>query len=225
MALAAPVAGPAGCRWRPAPALPCGRGPAGGSLVVCRRRSTSTTVGDSLVVRARRKQDEPDPVAAGCPVPKEQQPMVELRMLQESFQFDWATLPLPEFLLRLGGAFMTFFLTLGLPVSAATFSFSDEPVQLFASAAIGSLLITTILVLRLYIGYAHVGSRCGCACHVRARTKSHRSFVGTARAIRGVPHAAWLVMRMDACTHHIHMHALCHTRELHASRVVSRVCG
>lgn len=155
MALTVPVGG-----CRPAPARlasgrPCCRGPACGSLLVLRGRpGTAITV-----ARARRKQEEPDPVAAGCPVPRDQQPAGELRALQESFQFDWATLPLPEFLLRLAGAFMTFFLTLGLPVSAATFSLSDEPVQLFASAAIGSFFITTILVLRLYIGYAHVGSR------------------------------------------------------------------
>ncbi len=75
------------------------------------------------------------------------------------FLFDWAALPLPDFTARLAGLFVGLFLTMGLPVSAATFSLSDEPVQLFMSAAIGSLFITTVLVWRMYIGYAHVGQR------------------------------------------------------------------
>jgi hypothetical protein len=33
--------------------------------------------------------------------------------------------------------------------------------QVLASAGIGSGFITMVLVLRLYIGYSHVNSRCG----------------------------------------------------------------
>jgi hypothetical protein len=60
---------------------------------------------------------------------------------------------------RLSAVYVGFFLAIGLPISAVTFSPSQEPLQCFVAASVGSLFITTILVFRLYIGWSHVGNR------------------------------------------------------------------
>lgn len=48
--------------------------------------------------------DDMDPALStnSCPVPADQQPVREYKLLQETLLFNWATLPLPEFVVRLG---------------------------------------------------------------------------------------------------------------------------
>ncbi|MEW5307056.1 MAG: hypothetical protein WDW36_009474 [Sanguina aurantia] len=94
-----------------------------------------------------------------CPVPRDQQPVVELDQLKNSFLFDWPLLPLPDFSLRLLALFSALFLTLGLPISLLTFSMESEAVQCLSSATAGSMFVVIILVLRMFVGYSHVGSR------------------------------------------------------------------
>ncbi|MEW5310311.1 MAG: hypothetical protein WDW38_002123 [Sanguina aurantia] len=94
-----------------------------------------------------------------CPVPRDQQPVVELDQLKNSFLFDWPLLPLPDFSLRLLAPFSAFFLTLGLPISLLTFSMESEAVQCLSSATAGSMFVVIILVLRMFVGYSHVGNR------------------------------------------------------------------
>ena len=87
--------------------------------------------------------------AAGCPAFHS----------QETFLFDWADLPLPQFCLRLGTVWAAFLITLGLPVSVVTFDLLTQPAECLVAASTGSLFLVTVLVLRLYLGYNHVGSR------------------------------------------------------------------
>eukprot|EP00197_Chlamydomonas_leiostraca_P003653 CAMPEP_0202860134 /NCGR_PEP_ID=MMETSP1391-20130828/1970_1 /ASSEMBLY_ACC=CAM_ASM_000867 /TAXON_ID=1034604 /ORGANISM="Chlamydomonas leiostraca, Strain SAG 11-49" /LENGTH=287 /DNA_ID=CAMNT_0049539269 /DNA_START=32 /DNA_END=895 /DNA_ORIENTATION=- len=93
-----------------------------------------------------------------CPVPREQQPVYELAALQDAFMFDWPKLSLPHFAARIAGLWGGAFL-FTVPVSAATFSAPDELVQLLSASVIGSGFLVMVVVLRLYIGYSHVGSR------------------------------------------------------------------
>ena len=52
-----------------------------------------------------------------------------------------------------------FFAGIGVPVSAVTFSWATEPVPFLAAASIGSTLVVTVTLLRLYLGWSFVGNR------------------------------------------------------------------
>lgn len=73
--------------------------------------------------------------------------------------FNWATLPVSGFAIRLAIVFSAFFCTIGLPVSAVTFNPETEPVQCIVAASAGSLVIVLVTVIRLYLGWSHVGDR------------------------------------------------------------------
>ncbi|KAF6255565.1 hypothetical protein COO60DRAFT_199272 [Scenedesmus sp. NREL 46B-D3] len=98
-------------------------------------------------------------VASGCPVPTDQQPIQELKQLQEMFLFDWATMPVSAFARKLATVWLGFFITMGLPVSAFTFDLHKELLQCLTAASAGSSFIVTVLVWRLYLGWQHVGDR------------------------------------------------------------------
>lgn len=67
------------------------------------------------------------------------------------FLFDWATMPVQNFVPKLGAAWAGFYLLLGLPVSAFTFDVHKELVQCLAAASAGSSFVVTVLVWRLYL--------------------------------------------------------------------------
>jgi hypothetical protein len=75
----------------------------------------------------------------------------QLKQLQEMFLFDWATMPVTDFVPKLSAAWLGFFLLLGLPVSAVTFDVHKELAQCLAAASAGSSFIVTVLVWRLYL--------------------------------------------------------------------------
>jgi hypothetical protein len=50
-------------------------------------------------------------------------------------------------------------LLIGIPVSSVTFEWPTEPVPFLAAASIGSSLIVTVTLLRLYLGWSFVGNR------------------------------------------------------------------
>lgn len=57
--------------------------------------------------RARADKDEaPDQLSMSCPVPRDQQPMFEMKQLQQDTLFTWAELPLPDFVLRLAAVYL-----------------------------------------------------------------------------------------------------------------------
>eukprot|EP00879_Flechtneria_rotunda_P002131 GHRR01002313.1.p1 GENE.GHRR01002313.1~~GHRR01002313.1.p1 ORF type:complete len:295 (+),score=100.52 GHRR01002313.1:279-1163(+) len=106
-----------------------------------------------------RSEDDDLLLSSGCPVPKEQQPIHELKQLQGMFLFDWATMPLPAFAQKLASVWFGFFLFLAMPVSAVTFDLHKELLQCLTAASAGSSFIVTVLVWRLYLGWQHVGDR------------------------------------------------------------------
>ncbi|KAL4332229.1 hypothetical protein GQ457_07G045090 [Hibiscus cannabinus] len=95
-----------------------------------------------------------------CPVPREQQPINEYQSLSTSFPFSWASGDLVEFCSRLFATGASFALFVGLPVawfgSAGPIS---EPLKPVLAAVSSGILLVTIAVLRMYLGWAYVGNR------------------------------------------------------------------
>jgi hypothetical protein len=85
--------------------------------------------------------------------------------LQEMSLFDWATMPVPSFAGKLATAWLGFFITLGLPVSAFTFDLHKELLQCLTAASAGSSFIVTVLVWRLYLGWQVGGNNNQCNKH------------------------------------------------------------
>ncbi|GMH41805.1 hypothetical protein BSKO_09715 [Bryopsis sp. KO-2023] len=143
-----------GCLLRPVVSRP--------SLKLCTIAKTPSRIGTVWRCRAAGKiEDESmsDPLLNDCPVPLDQQPVQELKYLQDAFLFNWATLPVPDFATRLAIVFAGFFGGIGLPVSAVTFDPSTEPIQCVVAASAGSLVVVLVTVIRLYLGWSHVGDR------------------------------------------------------------------
>lgn len=93
--------------------------------------------------------------------------------------FNWATLPVPQFVTRLALVFFAFFFAIGLPVSAVTFNPETEPVQCVVAASAGSLVIVLVTVIRLYLGWSHVGDRLLSATVVYEETGWYDGQVGS----------------------------------------------
>ncbi|GMI81395.1 hypothetical protein like AT5G11840 [Hibiscus trionum] len=95
-----------------------------------------------------------------CPVPREQQPINEYQSLSTSFPFSWASGDFVEFCSRLFATGASFALFVGLPVawfgSAGPIS---EPLKPVLAAVSSGILLVTIAVLRMYLGWAYVGNR------------------------------------------------------------------
>eukprot|EP00210_Caulerpa_lentillifera_P005275 g5040.t1 len=111
------------------------------------------------VPRATDSDIEDDPLGQFCPVPRDQQPLQELKELQGILFFDWATLPFPEFLKRLLFVWTGFFIFISLPVSAVTFDPRAETLQYLIAGSCGSLFVVLVVVFRLFLGWSHVGDR------------------------------------------------------------------
>lgn len=95
-----------------------------------------------------------------CPVPHEQQPINEYQSLSTSFPFSWASGDLVEYCSRLFVTGASFALFIGLPVAwFGSVGPKSEPVKLVLAAASSGILVVTISVLRMYLGWAYVGNR------------------------------------------------------------------
>ncbi len=93
-----------------------------------------------------------------CPVPTEQQPINEYQELKESWFFRWATLRLAGYLKPI--VFIWgFSWLLAAPVAAVSFPAAKYPVQFFLSGAAGALVLPTLALIRLYLGWIYVRNR------------------------------------------------------------------
>lgn len=95
---------------------------------------------------------------SACPVPSEQQPLNEFQDLSESWFFRWATLSLLGYLKPIIVLWGLSWLVSG-PVAATSFSPTKYPVHFFLSGAIGALIIPTLALLRLCLGWMYVRDR------------------------------------------------------------------
>lgn len=93
-----------------------------------------------------------------CPVPAEQQPINEYQELKASWFFRWATLELRGYLkpiVLLWG--MSWFIA--APVAAVSFPPAKYPIQFFLSGAAGAMVIPSLALLRLYLGWIYICNR------------------------------------------------------------------
>ncbi|CAL4915053.1 unnamed protein product [Urochloa decumbens] len=152
-------------------------GGAGACAAAPRQRSRSPPA--SRAARRRRKvavtmslKEEPESsrsgFAGGGPswdpgleieVPFEQRPVNEYSALKDSVLYSWAELSPGSFFLRLGGLWMITFTVLAAPIAAASFNPGKDPLKFVLAAGIGTLLLVSLVVLRIYLGWSYVGDR------------------------------------------------------------------
>ncbi|KAM1529599.1 hypothetical protein ACFX1Z_018784 [Malus domestica] len=92
-------------------------------------------------------------------VPFEQRPVNEYSSLKDGALYSWGELGPGPFLLRLGGLWLVTFTTLGLPIAAASFNPSRDPLRFALAAGTGTLFVVSLIVLRIYLGWSYVGDR------------------------------------------------------------------
>lgn len=126
----------------------------------------------SITVAMALKEEEPESsrsrFAGGAPswdpgmeigVPYEQRPVNEYSALKESSLYSWAELSPGSFFMRLGSLCLVTFTVLAAPISAASFSPGKDPLKFVLAAGIGTLLLVSLVVLRIYLGWSYVGDR------------------------------------------------------------------
>jgi hypothetical protein len=93
-----------------------------------------------------------------CPVPLEQQPIYEYEQLKDSWFFSWATLDFFGYGKKLiwlifWGGF------LAAPISWASFPPQKKPLIFVLFIIIGSILLTGLIVIQLYLAWRYIGDR------------------------------------------------------------------
>ena len=73
--------------------------------------------------------------------------------------YSWGALELPDYLKRLAGVFVFFVALVGGPIAYQTFAPSDQPFEWALSAAVGSLVVVTVVVVRIFLGWSYVSDR------------------------------------------------------------------
>ncbi|KAG7993498.1 hypothetical protein I3843_01G007700 [Carya illinoinensis] len=115
-------------------------------------------------------KDEKDGETSGFPsrnwnpgleieVPFEQRPVNEYSSLKDGILYSWGELDPGPFFLRLGGLWLGAFTSLGVPIAAASFNPSREPLRFVLAAGTGTLFLVSLIVLRIYLGWSYVGDR------------------------------------------------------------------
>ncbi len=109
-----------------------------------------------------------DPLFAGggggilsdCPVPWEQQPVNEYQSLVEMGLFSWATDDdVWAYIGRLTAVGIAVSLLVAWPVVALSINPQQELVKCCVGALSGGVLASTMISLRLYLGWAYIGNR------------------------------------------------------------------
>ncbi|KAJ6810820.1 uncharacterized protein M6B38_104825 [Iris pallida] len=92
-------------------------------------------------------------------VPFEQRPVNEYSSLKDSTLYSWGELSPGSFFLRLGSLWLVTFTVLGAPIAAASFNPSKDPLRFVLAAGTGTLLLVSLILLRIYLGWSYVGDR------------------------------------------------------------------
>lgn len=93
-----------------------------------------------------------------CPVPTEQQPINEYQALKDSWLFNWVTLDLQGYIMKLAWVWGWSWLVSG-PLAAASFSPKKYFVQFILCGAAGASVFLGLTLLRLYLGWSYVRDR------------------------------------------------------------------
>lgn len=92
-------------------------------------------------------------------VPFEQRPVNEYSSLKDGLLYSWGELGPGPFFARLGSLWLVTFVVLGVPIAAASFNPSKEPLRFVLAAGTGTLFLVSLVVLRIYLGWSYVGDR------------------------------------------------------------------
>ncbi|CAN0902797.1 Protein CONSERVED IN THE GREEN LINEAGE AND DIATOMS 27, chloroplastic [Linum grandiflorum] len=107
---------------------------------------------------SRNGSDAPD--QTGCPVPMDQQPINEYKSLSTSLPFSWASGDIVQYCSRLFVTGASFALFVGLPVAwFGSVGPQYDPLRPLAAAVSSGILVVSLAVLRMYLGWAYVGNR------------------------------------------------------------------
>ncbi|BAF12368.1 protein CONSERVED IN THE GREEN LINEAGE AND DIATOMS 27, chloroplastic [Oryza sativa Japonica Group] len=142
-------------------------GRTGASTTTARRRAARSAVTVTMALK-EEPEGSRSGFAGGVPswdpgleiqVPFEQRPVNEYSALKDSVLYSWAELSPGSFFLRLGSLWLITFTVLAAPIAAASFSPGKDPLKFVLAAGIGTLLLVSLVVLRIYLGWSYVGDR------------------------------------------------------------------
>jgi hypothetical protein len=100
------------------------------------------------------------PVSA-CPVPADQRPINEFKSLQESWFFGWSSADFKTFMARLGLLCVASCFISG-PIAASGFEPTEAFGHFFLATSGGAVFLTSLFLLRLYLGWGYVYRRLHC---------------------------------------------------------------
>jgi Conserved in the green lineage and diatoms 27 len=92
-------------------------------------------------------------------VPADQRPVNELKVIREGWLYKWATLSGAAFATRLLTVFVGMFVVIGGPIAYQSFDPGANLPEFVLAGSLGSLVATTVVTLRIYMGWAYVGER------------------------------------------------------------------
>jgi Conserved in the green lineage and diatoms 27 len=97
-------------------------------------------------------------MSAPCPVPLDQIPIKEYESMSASWFYSWGARSLGGYLLPIISLWLLSWLVVG-PMAAVSFSPSKLLPQFMISSALGALLLPTLALMQLYVGWRHVCDR------------------------------------------------------------------
>ncbi len=97
-------------------------------------------------------------MAQVCPVPAEQQPINEYQEVRQSWFYGWGGRQLAAYLQPVVGLWCLSWVVVG-PMVGASFFPSRQPLLFTLTAALGALILPTLALVQLYVGWAHVAGR------------------------------------------------------------------
>lgn len=97
-------------------------------------------------------------VKPGCPVPPEQLPINQYQAMSQSWFYRWGSCGLWAYLKPLAMLWCSSWIVAG-PVAAASFSPGKYPFSFGVWAAAGALILPTLTLLQLWVGWNHIGQR------------------------------------------------------------------
>ena len=92
-------------------------------------------------------------------VPEAQRPVNEYLDVTKQPMFGWASLGNRELLTRLVILYSVVFAVVCYPISGATFTQDGYLLQKLAASNVGAILLVLVALLRIYSGWAYIGSR------------------------------------------------------------------
>ncbi|MGB3300027.1 MAG: CGLD27 family protein [Phormidesmis sp.] len=95
---------------------------------------------------------------AGCPVPIDQIPIKEYESMSESWFYSWGARRLGGYLVPIIGLWLFSWLVVG-PMAAVSFMPSKLLPQFIISGSLGALILPTLALVQMYVGWRHVCDR------------------------------------------------------------------